>query len=87
MLAKIQNGNCWRLPNIKELHSLVDYTRSPDTTNSAAIDPFLKSPTCPTASTTAAKAIIRTPGAAPPISMGLWPKRAPLTLPLAKRAA
>ena len=24
----------WRLPDIKELHSIVDYTRSPDTTNS-----------------------------------------------------
>ncbi len=30
----------WRLPNIKELQSLTDYTRSPDTTNSAAIDPI-----------------------------------------------
>ena len=29
----------WRLPNVKELHSLVDYARSPDTTHSAAIDP------------------------------------------------
>jgi hypothetical protein len=29
----------WRLPDAKELHSLVDYSRSPDTTNSAAIDP------------------------------------------------
>lgn len=29
----------WRLPNAKELHSLVDYTRSPDTHGSAAIDP------------------------------------------------
>jgi hypothetical protein len=28
----------WRLPNIKELQALVDYTRSPDTTGSAAID-------------------------------------------------
>ncbi len=28
----------WRLPNAKELQSLVDYTRSPDTTGSAAID-------------------------------------------------
>ena len=27
----------WRLPNAKELQSLVDYTRSPDTTDSAAI--------------------------------------------------
>jgi hypothetical protein len=33
----------WRLPNAKELHSIVDYTRSPDTTNSAAIDPLFKS--------------------------------------------
>jgi hypothetical protein len=30
----------WRLPNAKELQSLVDYSRSPDTTNSAAIDPL-----------------------------------------------
>jgi len=29
----------WRLPNVKELHSIVDYTRSPDTTQSAAINP------------------------------------------------
>lgn len=29
----------WRLPNAKELQGIVDYTRSPDTTNSAAIDP------------------------------------------------
>ncbi|HCY86518.1 MAG TPA: DUF1566 domain-containing protein [Desulfobacteraceae bacterium] len=29
----------WRLPNAKELQYIVDYTRSPDTTNSAAIDP------------------------------------------------
>lgn len=29
----------WRLPNAKELQSLVDYSRSPDTTRSAAIDP------------------------------------------------
>ena len=28
----------WRLPNAKELHSIVDYTRSPQTTDSAAID-------------------------------------------------
>ncbi len=30
----------WRLPNAKELQSIVDYTRSPDTTTSAAIDPL-----------------------------------------------
>jgi hypothetical protein len=29
----------WRLPNAKELQSIVDYDRSPDTTGSAAIDP------------------------------------------------
>ncbi|MBN2796594.1 MAG: DUF1566 domain-containing protein [Clostridia bacterium] len=30
----------WRLPNAKELQSIVDYNYSPDTTNSAAIDPL-----------------------------------------------
>ncbi len=30
----------WRLPNAKELQSIVDYTRSPDTTRSPAIDPL-----------------------------------------------
>ncbi len=29
----------WRLPNAKELQSIVDYDRSPNTTDSAAIDP------------------------------------------------
>ena len=32
----------WRLPSAKELQSIVDYTRSPDTTKSAAIDPVFK---------------------------------------------
>lgn len=32
--------NDWRLPNVKELQSIVDYARSPDTTDSAAIDPL-----------------------------------------------
>jgi hypothetical protein len=32
----------WRLPEAKELESIVDYTRSPDTTGSAAIDPLFK---------------------------------------------
>jgi hypothetical protein len=32
----------WRLPNTKELHSLVDYSRCPDATNSAAINPVFK---------------------------------------------
>jgi hypothetical protein len=30
----------WRLPDVKELQSIVDYERSPDTTASAAIDPL-----------------------------------------------
>ena len=33
----------WRLPNAKELQSLVDYTRSPDTTDSAAINEIFDS--------------------------------------------
>ncbi|KAA3641622.1 MAG: DUF1566 domain-containing protein [Bacteroidetes bacterium] len=32
--------NDWRLPDVKELQSIVDYSRSPGTTNSAAIDPL-----------------------------------------------
>jgi hypothetical protein len=32
----------WRLPNAKELQGLVDYSRSPDTSNSAAIDPLFE---------------------------------------------
>jgi uncharacterized protein DUF1566 len=30
----------WRLPDVKELQSILDYTRSPGTTSSAAIDPI-----------------------------------------------
>lgn len=37
---QIAGFNDWRLPNAKELQSIVDYTRSPDTTSSAAIDPM-----------------------------------------------
>ena len=33
----------WRLPNVKELQGLVDYSRSPDTTASPAIDPIFES--------------------------------------------
>lgn len=32
----------WRLPSVKELQSIVDYTRSPDATQSAAISPIFK---------------------------------------------
>lgn len=32
----------WRLPNIKELQSIVDYSRSPQTTQSPAIDPVFE---------------------------------------------
>ncbi len=30
----------WRLPDVKELQTIVDYSRSPDTSGSAAIDPI-----------------------------------------------
>ncbi|UMB59325.1 DUF1566 domain-containing protein [Lutibacter sp. A80] len=36
------NKSDWRLPNAKELQSIVDYTRSPKTTNSPAIDPLFE---------------------------------------------
>lgn len=35
--------NDWRLPNAKELQGIVDYTRSPDTTDSPALDPLFVS--------------------------------------------
>ena len=34
--------NDWRLPNAKELQSIVDYGRSPDVTGSAAVDPLFR---------------------------------------------
>ncbi|MGV8905742.1 MAG: DUF1566 domain-containing protein [Acetobacterium sp.] len=36
----LANYDDWCLPNAKELQSIVDYTRSSATTNSAAIDPL-----------------------------------------------
>lgn len=35
----------WRLPNAKELQSIVDYERSPESTNSAALDPIFAATT------------------------------------------
>ncbi len=39
----LANHDDWRLPNAKELHSIVDYTRTPDTDGTAAIDPVFSS--------------------------------------------
>ena len=41
--ANYLGHNDWRLPEIKELQSILDYSRSPETTNSAAIDPLFES--------------------------------------------
>ena len=40
--SEIAEYSDWRLPNAKELQSIVDYTRSPQTTNSPAIDPIFE---------------------------------------------
>lgn len=39
---ELASKNDWRLPNAKELQSIVDYSRSPQTTSSAAIDPIFE---------------------------------------------
>ncbi|MDV7186293.1 DUF1566 domain-containing protein [Lutibacter sp. TH_r2] len=39
---KLGNKSDWRLPNAKELQSIVDYTRSLQTTNSPAINPIFE---------------------------------------------
>ena len=38
----LANKTDWRLPNVKELQSIVDYTRSPQTTDSPAINPIFE---------------------------------------------
>ncbi len=38
----LANQTDWRLPNAKELQSIVDYSRSPQTTNSPAINPLFQ---------------------------------------------
>ncbi len=40
---KLAGHDDWRLPNAKELQYIVDYSRSPDTTGSAAIDQVFQS--------------------------------------------
>jgi hypothetical protein len=39
---ELASFNDWRLPNAKELQSIVDYSRSPQTTNSPAISPMFE---------------------------------------------
>jgi len=42
---KLGGREDWRLPNAKELQSLVDYSRSPEATSSPAIDPIFETST------------------------------------------
>jgi len=41
-VEKFLGHDDWRLPSVKELQSLVDYARSPDTSQSPAIDPMFR---------------------------------------------
>ncbi len=52
--------NDWRLPNVKELQSVVDYTRSPDTTLSPVMDPIFN---CTTITNAAGEADFGLPSA------------------------
>lgn len=42
---ELANYHDWRLPNARELQNIVDYSRSPETTGSAAIDPVFTTST------------------------------------------
>lgn len=40
--AEYLGYNDWRVPDVKELHTILDYSRSPQSTSSAAIDPIFE---------------------------------------------
>jgi len=73
-----------RLPCIKELQSIVDDTRSPDTSGSAAI---ARSSTAPSSPTSAARTTMATTGAAPPTPAQRPERRRPCRLPGGTRAS